>query len=160
MPRIDLSALPSPVGTTYPEPFAELSMAANGIAGCGGRALTTSASTSCVKPGSASSARHWHSRRRLVYMIDRRTCAVEDEGETIGQPVDAAASGRVPRPSSFGTAPPVRRVSRRRTPRARERCHYPDIELAFEQDDESRYRNNAINPARPYGEWQTTAGST
>jgi len=44
-----------------------------------------------LKPGAASSARHWHEQEdEFVYMIEGELVLVEDEGETIVKPGDAA----------------------------------------------------------------------
>jgi uncharacterized cupin superfamily protein len=92
MPKIDLSALPARSGTTYPEPFAGI------VDGREWQSLGATAGLSQfgvnlvrLKPGAASSARHWHEQEdEFVYMIEGELVLVEDEGETIVKPGDAA----------------------------------------------------------------------
>jgi uncharacterized cupin superfamily protein len=61
MPRIDLSALPVRSGSTYPEPFAGI-VAGREWQSLGDAAGLTQFGVNLMRlrPGAASSARHWH----------------------------------------------------------------------------------------------------
>ena len=61
MPRIDLTALPVRSGSTYPEPFAGI-VAGREWQSLGDAAGLTQFGVNLMRlrPGAASSARHWH----------------------------------------------------------------------------------------------------
>ena len=156
MPKIDLSALPARSGTTYPEPFAGI------VDGREWQSLGAAAGLSQfgvnlvrLKPGAASSARHWHEQEdEFVYMIEGELVLVEDEGETIVKPGDAAGfKAGVPNGHHL-----VNRTDRDAvflvvgTRAQRERCHYSEIDLVHDQDGD-RYRLTHKSGA-PYGDWQ------
>ena len=138
MPKIDIASLPVRNSTSYPEPFRQI------VAGRFAQALGNAAGLTqfgvnlvTVKPGSASSARHWHENEdEFVYMLEGELVLVENDGETVMRPGDAAgfkagvANGhhfvnRAPHDARFlvvGSRAPA------------ERAHYPDIDLAYEFD--------------------------
>jgi uncharacterized cupin superfamily protein len=156
MPKIDLSALPVRSATNYPAQFAGI------VEGRQWQSLGTAADLTQfgvnlvrLRPGAASSARHWHEQEdEFVYMVEGELVLVEDQGETIVRPGDAAgfkagvANGhhlvnRTERDAVFlvvGSCAP------------RERCHYSDIDLVHEQDGDL-YRLSHKSGA-PYGDWQ------
>ena len=92
MPKIDVSAMPEIRATGYPPPFNELVAGRfrKRIGNAGG--LTQFGVNLCrLEPGSASSQRHWHDEEdELVYMLEGEAVLVEDEGETVLKPGDAA----------------------------------------------------------------------
>jgi uncharacterized cupin superfamily protein len=156
MPKIDVASLPVRCGTTYPAPFARI------VDGREWQSLSDVAGLTQfgvnlvrLKPGAASSQRHWHEQEdEFVYVVEGELVLVEDEGETVVKPGDAAGFkaaflnghhlvNRTERDAIFLV------VGMRA---ARERCHYPDIDLVHEQDGD-RYRLTHKSGA-PYGDWQ------
>jgi uncharacterized cupin superfamily protein len=139
MPKIDIDALKVDAYTGYPEPFRQAVM------GRERRRLGNAVgldqfgvNLSRLKPGAASSQRHWHRHEdEFVYMLDGELVLVEDGGETILKPGDAAgwkagvANGHCL----------INRTSRdavyleigSRAPR--EVATYPDIDMRAERDD-------------------------
>ena len=141
MPKIDTARLPTRKSSTYPDTFKPV---------CEGRektALGNAADLSQfgvnltrLKPGAASSLRHWHEKEdEFVYMLAGELVLIEDAGETIMRPGDCAgfkanvANGhhlvnRTQRDALYleiGTRAPS------------ERAHYPDVDLKFERDETS-----------------------
>jgi uncharacterized cupin superfamily protein len=156
MPKIELGALPVRSRTTYPEPFARI------VDGREWRSLGDEAGLTQfgvnlfrLRPGAASSARHWHEQEdEFVYMVEGELVLVEDEGETIVRPGDAAGfKAGVPNGHHL-----VNRSDRDAvflavgTRAQRECCHYSEIDLVHEQDGD-RYRLTHKSGA-PYGDWQ------
>jgi uncharacterized cupin superfamily protein len=92
MPKIDISAIPEQRASGYPPPFDELVRGRfrKRLGDAGG--LTQFGVNLCrLAPGSASSQRHWHTAEdELVYMLEGEAVLVEDEGETVLRPGDAA----------------------------------------------------------------------
>jgi uncharacterized cupin superfamily protein len=93
MSRLDLSSIPVQTGTGYPDPYAE---AVNGrsrqaLAQAGG--LTQfGANLVELKPGAASSQRHWHTHEdEFVMVVSGELTLVTDEGETLMRAGDCAA---------------------------------------------------------------------
>jgi uncharacterized cupin superfamily protein len=92
MPKIDVAALPSMTGTTYPAPFDEpcrhrestrLGLAA-GLTQFGVNRLK-------LPPGAWSSQRHWHGEEdEFVYVLEGEVSLLENEGEVVLHAGDAA----------------------------------------------------------------------
>ena len=93
-----------------------------------------------MKPGAASSIRHWHENEdEFVYILEGELVLVDDRGETIMRPGDCAGfkaavpnghhlinkSNRDALYLEVGTRAPS------------ERAHYPDHDLKFERDETS-----------------------
>ena len=156
MPRIDLTALPARSGSTYPEPYAGI-VAGREWQSLGDAAGLTQFGVNLMRlrPGAASSARHWHEQEdEFVYMIEGELVLVEDEGETIVKPGDAAGF-------KAGVANGHHLVNRSDrdavflvvgTRAQRECCHYSEIDLVHHQDGD-RYLLTHKSGA-PYGDWQ------
>ena len=93
MSRLDLSSIPVLTGTGYPEPFADIvngrSRQALGEAG----GLTQfGVNLVELKPGAASSQRHWHSHvDEFVMVVSGELTLITDEGETLMRAGDYAA---------------------------------------------------------------------
>jgi hypothetical protein len=121
MPKIELSALPVRNGTTYPEPFARI-VDGREWQSLGEVAGLTQFGVNLVRlrPGAASSARHWHEQEdEFVYMVEGELVLIEDEAETIVKPGDARLQGRCSKRPSLREPRRLRRcVSRRRHARA------------------------------------------
>jgi uncharacterized cupin superfamily protein len=92
MPKIDIAKLPIDARTNYPAPFdrvvqgRERKRLGNAVGlDQFGVNLTT------LKPGAASSLRHCHEREdELVYLLEGQLVLIEDEGEVVLNPGDAA----------------------------------------------------------------------
>jgi uncharacterized cupin superfamily protein len=92
MPKIDIAKLPVDSRSTYPEPFNRV------VGGRERKRLGNAASLdqfgvnlTTLKPGAASALRHWHEKEdELVYILDGEVVLIEDEGETVLKPGDAA----------------------------------------------------------------------
>jgi uncharacterized cupin superfamily protein len=142
MPKIDIDKVPAEVRNIYPEefakPFAGRSRQRLGEAA----GLTQFGVNICrLKPGAASSLRHWHREEdELIFVLEGEVTLVEDEGETVLRPGDAAgfkanvANGHclVNRSNSdtvfleIGTRAPA------------ERATYADVDLILERDASGR----------------------
>ncbi len=144
MPKLDLAAIPAVESTGYPGVLAEA------VRGRSYQRLTDAAGLTqfgvniCrLKPGAASSIRHWHENEdEFVMMLEGELVLIENEGETMMRPGDCAgfkagvANGhhfinRSGKDAAFlvvGT-------------RAKyEIAHYPDVDLHFVRDASgSRY---------------------
>lgn len=92
MPKIDIANVPTEERTNYPEPFRKVVQGrlrkrignAIGLDQFGVNICT-------LKPGAASSLRHAHEAEdELVYMLQGEVVLVEDDGETVLRPGDAA----------------------------------------------------------------------
>jgi uncharacterized cupin superfamily protein len=138
MPKIDLAKVPAKTGTSYPAPLAGIvrGRAAQALGDAGG---LTQYGVNLVRlaPGAASAHRHWHEAEdEFVWMVEGELVLVEETGETVMGPGDAAtfkagvADGHhlVNRSGADGV---FLVVGSRAT---RERCHYPDVDLAYASD--------------------------
>ena len=92
MPKIDIAKLPADTRTGYPPPYDRVVVGrerkrlgnAVGLDQFGVN-LTT------LKPGAASALRHWHEQEdELVFILEGEVVLVEDGGETVLRPGDAA----------------------------------------------------------------------
>ncbi|MDR3421007.1 MAG: cupin domain-containing protein [Xanthobacteraceae bacterium] len=92
MPKIDIAKLPVDSRSTYPEPFNRL------VAGRERKRLGNAAgldqfgiNLTTLKPGAASALRHWHEKEdEFVYILEGEVMLIEDQGETVLKPGDAA----------------------------------------------------------------------
>ena len=93
MPKIDIDKVPIETATRYPKPFDEvvIGRARQRLGNAAG--LDQFGVNICrLKPGAASSQRHWHTHEdEFVYMLEGEVVLCEDGGETILKPGDAAA---------------------------------------------------------------------
>jgi uncharacterized cupin superfamily protein len=139
MPKIDIGALRVDTRRGYPPPHDER------VAGRSKRRLGDAVgltqfgvNLTTLKPDSASTLRHWHENEdEFVYVLAGELTLIEDEGETILKPGDAAgfkagvANGHCVVNRSGGDAVFLEIGSRT----ARERAHYPDVDLAVVKDE-------------------------
>ena len=151
MPKIDIANLPVDSRTGYPAPFDRVVQGrerkrlgkAVGLDQFGVN-LTT------LKPGAASALRHWHEREdELVYVLQGEVALIEDGGEQILRPGDAAAfkansgNGHHLVNRSSGDAVYLEIGARAK----HERVHYPDVDLAVVRDDKGfRYTHKNGEP--------------
>jgi uncharacterized cupin superfamily protein len=151
MPKIDIGKIAIDTSTGYPSPF---NKAVEGRSRKRlGRAagLTHFGVNICtLKPGAASSQRHWHENEdELVYVLEGEVVLREDDGETVLRPGDAAAwkagvtnghtlINRSDRDTVFievGTRAPS------------ERAHYSDIDMMVVRDEKgARYTKKNGEP--------------
>jgi len=139
MPKIDISNLPVVARTGYPPPHDKL------VAGRSRKRLGASAgltqfgvNLTTLKPGSASALRHWHDNEdEFVYVLEGELTLVENEGEMVLKPGDAAGF-------KAGVANGHHLVNRANRDAVyleigarakRERAHYPDVDLAAVADE-------------------------
>ena len=153
MPKIDIAKLPVDSRTNYPAPFDRV------VAGRERKRLGNAAgldqfgvNLTTLKPGAASALRHWHEREdELIYVIEGGLVLIEDDGETVLKPGDAAgfkANSRnghhlVNRTKSDAVYLEV-------GTRAKfERAEYPDVDLLVVRDDRgTRYTHKNGEPYR------------
>ena len=151
MPKIDFSKIPLDTATGYPAPF---NKAVEGrsrwrlgrVAG-----LSQFGVNICtLKPGAASSQRHWHENEdEFVYVLEGEVVLCEDDGETVLKAGDAAAW-------KAGVANGHCLVNRSDrdavfievgTRAEKERAFYSDIDMMVVRDDTgSRYTKKSGEP--------------
>ncbi|MGB6349146.1 MAG: cupin domain-containing protein [Pseudolabrys sp.] len=93
MPKIDIEKIAIDTATGYPPPFNK-AVEGRSRKRIGREAgLTHFGVNICtLKPGAASSQRHWHENEdELVYVLQGEVVLREDSGETVLKPGDAAA---------------------------------------------------------------------
>jgi uncharacterized cupin superfamily protein len=142
MPRIDLAKVPVKTGTSYPSSLAAIVRGRSSQAlGDAGGLTQYGVNLVRLAPGAASAHRHWHEAEdEFVWVVEGELVLVEDGGETVMRVGDGAtfkagvANGHhlVNRSGRDG----VFLVVGSRAPR--ERCHYPDVDLAFSLDEGGR----------------------
>jgi uncharacterized cupin superfamily protein len=144
MPKLDLAAIPAVESTGYPGALAEIVRGRSYQRLTGAAGLTQFGVNICrLKPGAASSIRHWHENEdEFVMMLEGELVLIENEGETVMRPGDCAgfkagvANGhhlinRSGKDAAFLV------VGTRAT---YENAHYPDVDLHFVKDASgSRY---------------------
>jgi uncharacterized cupin superfamily protein len=139
MPKIDIGGLPVDTRTGYPEPLNRVVMGrerkrlgnAVGLDQFGVN-LTT------LKPGAASALRHWHEKEdELVYVLQGEVVLVEDGGETVLMPGDAAGfKASTPNGHNLINRSQSDAVYLEIGTRSKiETAHYPDVDLVAVRDD-------------------------
>lgn len=138
MPRIDVARIPEVNSTGYPSPFDRLVTGRfrKRLGNAGG--LTQFGVNICrLAPGAASSQRHWHAAEdELVYMLEGEAVLIEEGGEVVLRPGDAA---------TFKAGVPDGHHLLNRSDRdclfleigtrsLNDRGEYPDIDLKFEAE--------------------------
>ncbi len=138
MPKIDIDKIALDSSTNYPRPFNKA------VEGRSRKRLGRAAGLSqfgvnlcTLKPGAASSQRHWHENEdEFVYVLEGEVVLCEDGGETVLKPGNAAAW-------KAGVANGhclINRSSRDAvfievgTRAASERAHYSDIDMMVVRD--------------------------
>jgi uncharacterized cupin superfamily protein len=92
MPKIDIDKLPLDTRTGYPPPYDRV------VVGRERKRLGNAAgldqfgvNLTTLKPGAASALRHWHEQEdEFVFVLQGDVTLVEDDGETVLKPGDAA----------------------------------------------------------------------
>ena len=142
MPKIDIDKIPVDAATRYPPPFdkAVVGRSRKRLGNAAG--ITQFGVNLCtLKPGAASSQRHWHENEdELVYVLQGEVVLCEDGGETVLKPGDAAAwkagvaNGHSLVNRSDRDAVFIEVGSRAAT----ERAYYSDIDMMIERDEKGR----------------------
>ena len=149
MPKIELEAVEQTNRTTYPMPFAaEMGRRHFRRLGPAGDLTEIGVSQVVLEPGGISSQRHWHEGiDEFLVVLDGEAVLVEDGGETVLRAGDCAAFPRdVPNGHHL-----VNRSGRNCTFLAFDNrggegdCHYPDIDLHWNQSD-GRYTRKDGTP--------------
>ena len=151
MPKIDIAKLRVYAGTDYPEPFRKV------VAGRSRKRLGDAAGVdqfgvnlTTLKPGAASALRHWHENEdEFVYILEGEVALIEDGGETVLKPGDAAGfkanvrNGHHLVNKSARDAVYLEIGSRAK----RERAEYPDVDLVAIGDEKGeRYTHKDGTP--------------
>ena len=132
MPKLDLDAVEQTNRTGYPPPY-DAAVAGRFYRRIGDYAglMDFGASHVVLKPGAASSQRHWHQDEdELVVMISGCAVLIEDDGRTIMRPGDIAL---FPKGAANGhhfvneSADDCVLVAVGR--RVASDCHYPDVDM-------------------------------
>lgn len=144
MPKIDVDSIAWKGGTGYPPPFDQLVEGRHRKRLGDALGLTQfGVNLTRLEPGAASAQRHWHENEdEFVYVLSGQAMLVEDEGETILGPGDAAAF-------KAGVANGHHLINRSEEPvfylevgtrASDEKAHYPDIDLfATKRDYEWKF---------------------
>jgi uncharacterized cupin superfamily protein len=153
MPRIDLAALAVESRTNYPAPFDRV------VVGRERKRLGNAAgldqfgvNLTTLRPGAASALRHWHENEdELVYILEGEVVLVEDDGECVLKPGDAAGF----KANSRNGHQLVNRSAHNAvyleigTRSKHERVAYPNVDLMVVRDDKGmRYTHRN---GEPYG---------
>ena len=139
MPKIDRSKIPYDNNRSYPKEFAPV------IAGREKQKLGDAVGLSQfgvnvarIKAHSKSALRHWHeSEDEFIYMLEGELVLIENGGETVLKPGDAAGF----KAGSGNAHKLINRTQRDAvyfevgTRAASERVHYPDVDLVMERDE-------------------------
>ena len=151
MPKIDIPKLPTDTRTGYPPPLDRV------VQGRSRKRLGNAVgldqfgvNLTTLKPGAASALRHWHEQEdELVYVLEGEAVLVEDDGETVLKPGDAAGFK-----ANSGVAHHLVNKSHRDvvylevgTRSKHERAHYPDVDLMVVRDGKGmRYTHKNGEP--------------
>jgi uncharacterized cupin superfamily protein len=138
MPKIDIAKIAPRTGSSYPTAFKAPIEGREKYALGNAVGLTQfGVNLTRLKPGAASAQRHWHENEdEFVFVLEGEVVLVEDTGETLLRPGDAAGfkagvanahqlinkSARQVLYLEIGTRAPT------------ERSHYPDVDLVGEND--------------------------
>jgi uncharacterized cupin superfamily protein len=151
MPKVEISKAKVRTGTNYPPQFQKVVQGREKAALGDLVGLTQfGVNVTRLKPGAASSLRHWHENEdEFVYILEGELVLIEDEGETVLRPGDAAGF----KASVANGHHLVNRTERDAvyleigTRAATERAHYPDVDLEFIRDkDKVQVRRKSGEP--------------
>lgn len=151
MPKLDISEIPVRTGSTYPAEFRPVVRGRERQAlGDAGGLTQFGVNLTRLRPGAASALRHWHEAEdELVYVLEGELVLIEDGGETLLGPGDAAAF-------RAGVANGHHLVNRSDrdailleigTRAEREIAHYSDVDLMVSCEiDEERFMRRSGEP--------------
>jgi len=138
MPKIDIASLPTDTRTGYPPPYDRV------VEGRSRKRLGNAVgldqfgvNLTTLQPGAATALRHWHENEdELVYILEGEVVLIEDGGETILKPGDAAAF-RANAPNGHHLVNKSDRdvlLLEVGTRARHEKAHYPDVDLLVVRD--------------------------
>jgi uncharacterized cupin superfamily protein len=142
MPKIDIDKVPVDTFSAYPEEFHRAIVGRERKRLGNAAGLDQYGANLCrLKPGAASSQRHWHANEdEFVYMLEGEVVLAEDGGETILRPGDAVGwKAGVPNGHRL-----INRSSRDAvfleigTRAPREVANYSDIDMRAERDGKTQ----------------------
>ena len=142
MPKVDIDKVPVKSGSAYPAEFqAEHGGRHKQALGDAVGLTQFGVNIARIKPGASTALRHWHEQEdEFIYMLEGELVLIEDDGETVLKPGDAAGFK-----SGSGIAHKlINRSSRDAvyfevgTRAKSERVHYPDVDLVLERDEKGR----------------------
>jgi uncharacterized cupin superfamily protein len=139
MPKIDIGKIAPRLGSSYPPAFKAATEGREKYALGDAVGLDQfGVNLTRLKPGAASSHRHWHENEdEFIFVIEGEIVLIEDTGETLLGPGDAAgfkagvANGHQLINKSTREALYLEVGTRAPT----ERSHYPDVDLAGQKDE-------------------------
>jgi uncharacterized cupin superfamily protein len=151
VPRIDIDKLPVDTRTGYPPPYDRV------VVGRGRKRLGNAVgldqfgvNLTRLKPGAASALRHWHEQEdELVFILEGEVTLIEDDGETLLKPGDAAGFKANSRNGHQLVNKSARDVVYLEvgTRSEYERAHYPEADLMVVRDDKDmRYTHKNGEP--------------
>ena len=151
MPKIDIKRVPIRSGSFYPEQFKPPHEGRHKQAlGDAGGLTQFGVNLTRIEAGSASALRHWHETEdEFVYVLEGELVLLENDGETVLRPGDAAAfkagSGNAHRLANRTTREAVYLEVGTRAPT--DHVHYPDDDLTLVRDaDGRRYLHKSGEP--------------
>ncbi len=146
MPKIDIAKLPVDSRSNYPEPLNRA------VVGRERKRLGNAAgldqfgvNLTRLKPGAASSLRHWHEKEdELVYILEGEVMLIEDDGETVLKAGDAAGfKANVPNGHHLVNKSGRDAIFLEIGTRSKhERAEYPDLDLVMIRDDKGGHFNH------------------
>jgi uncharacterized cupin superfamily protein len=151
MPKVDVSKAKVRTGTNYPPQFQNVVQGREkSVLGDLVGLTQFGVNLTRLKPGAASALRHWHeSEDEFVYMLEGELVLIEDGGETLLRPGDAAGfKAGVPNGHHLVNKTQRDAVYLEIGTRApAERAHYPDVDLEFIRDkDKVQVRHKSGEP--------------
>lgn len=151
MPKVDIGKIAIDTSTGYPPPFNKVVEGRSRKRLGRAAGLTHFGVNICtLKPGAASSQRHWHENEdEFVYVLEGEVVLREDGGETVLKPGDAAAwKAGVPNGHCL-----INRSDRDAvfievgTRASNERAHYAEIDMMVVRDEKgARYTKKNGEP--------------
>ena len=154
MPKIDIAAAPTRIGSAYPAPFDEPCLERRRWK-LGDVAGLTQFGVNLMRlsPGAWSSQRHWHTAEdEFVWVVEGEVVLVTDEGEQTLRPGDCAGfpagvpNGHHIQNRSNAEAVLLEVGSRRE---AEDGCDYPDVDMvARPGEDIYRHRDGTPYPEK------------
>jgi uncharacterized cupin superfamily protein len=150
MPKIDIAKVPVRTNTIYPAEFRDVVKGREKQALGNAVGLTQfGVNLTRLKPGAASALRHWHAAEdELIYLLEGELVLIENEGETVLRPGDAAGF-------KAGIANGHQLINRTArdavylevgTRAARDHVEYPDVDLVYDKGDELRLTRKSGEP--------------
>jgi len=151
MPKVDIGKIAIDTSTGYPPPFNKVVEGRSRKRLGRAAGLTHFGVNICtLKPGAASSQRHWHENEdEFVYVLEGEVVLREDGGDTVLKPGDAAAwKAGVPNGHCL-----INRSDREAvfievgTRASNERAHYSEIDMMVVRDEKgARYTKKNGEP--------------